>query len=398
MIRFQPDTLRDALWRPLAMAAPDAGVYVEIMAPDLRFAALLLFTLAGALVVWRRRERLGLLGLLVAFTWLSFLPWLATTGNGRYFIALLLLAGPLCIALIQRMPASRSFKWALCIALVGLQATVLVDSDPRRRWALLPWGTPYLDVALTPAERETPAAWVLMTGMSMSLVAPQFDPRSRWISVAVLSGDLVGAPDDQRGQRFLARAVEDHLPLRLLLPTSPDQTTPSGGPSDEVIAQVRRSLASQRLALAGGCELRESRVMASRWQGTSTPGAQPGVPAPVGFWVCPLAYPAEPLPAVQPTAQEVAANRVFAVLEQLCPRLFPPTDGRAIRLIDGFLHAYPSTDMKAWVMDDGEVRFKYWKALNPNRVGTRDEVLAPGFTMDCNQVRGRSGLPWERRL
>ena len=37
MIRFLPDTWLDALLRPVAMAMPDGWIYVETMAPDLRF-------------------------------------------------------------------------------------------------------------------------------------------------------------------------------------------------------------------------------------------------------------------------------------------------------------------------------------------------------------------------
>ena len=37
MIRFLADTWRDALLRPVAMAAPNSSVYIEIAAPDFRF-------------------------------------------------------------------------------------------------------------------------------------------------------------------------------------------------------------------------------------------------------------------------------------------------------------------------------------------------------------------------
>ena len=35
MIRFLADTWRDAILRPVAMAAPNSSVYIEIAAPDL---------------------------------------------------------------------------------------------------------------------------------------------------------------------------------------------------------------------------------------------------------------------------------------------------------------------------------------------------------------------------
>jgi hypothetical protein len=54
--------------------------------------------------------------------------------------------------------------------------------------------------------------------------------------------------------------------------------------------------------------------------------------------------------------------------------------------------------MKAFVLDNGRVWYRYWRALNANSIGTTDQVLADGFKMDCNQVNGRSGLPWDRAL
>ncbi len=89
---------------------------------------------------------------------------------------------------------------------------------------------------------------------------------------------------------------------------------------------------------------------------------------------------------------------MFGKLESACPRIFPPGQGVSSRVGDGVARGYGSSDTKAYVLDDGNVLYKYWRALNPARVGTVDEVLAPGFKMDCNAIRGRSGLPWEKEI
>ena len=103
MIRFLPDSWRDAVLRPFAMAAPDGGVYVEIMAPDFRFAFILLLIPVLTLLVFLRPWRnppFKPVVILLTTTAMAFVPWMLTTGNGRYFIPFLLVAGPLCLGLV----------------------------------------------------------------------------------------------------------------------------------------------------------------------------------------------------------------------------------------------------------------------------------------------------------
>lgn len=397
MIRFQPDTLRDVLWRPLAMAAPDAGVYIEIMAPDLRFAMLLALTVMVAVFAGFRRERAGPLAALLAFAWLAFIPWLATTGNGRYFIVALLLVGPLCVALVRRLPVSRHTRLAVCILLVAVQGIAVTEADPRRQWALHPWGEPYLDIALTPAERDEAAGWVIISGISYSLVAPQFHPGSRWINFSFLSGDPVKSPDERRAQQRLLQVHSEGLPLKLLVPTQSGYVEPSGLPNDALRTEINARLESRRLALAGPCEVRGSKVMSMPVSlGELTPHR--ATPVQAGFWVCPLALLGEASPKPAVTPQGLQADEVFSRLEQECPRFFPPGSAKTIRMPEGYMRTYPGSDLKAYVLDNGDVLYKYWRALNPNHVGTVGQVMAPGFQMDCHQVHGRSGLPWERKL
>lgn len=378
------------------MAAPDPSVYVEIMAPDLRFAALLMLTVVAVVVAWRRGLGNGPLWPLVTCCWLAFVPWLATTGNGRYFIPMLLLVGPLCIALIQRMPLSRSMRGALCLLLVASQIIIVGEAEPRRRWSLMPWSDPYFQIDLTAADRQQPKAWIMITSMSYSLVAPRFNERSRWMNLSSFPGG--GDSDsDRRSQQFLKDAVRDGLPLRLLLHTDPRFTDDSGQPMARMREEIDRNLAPHALAMDGACETRRSQTMIEQMLSTAK-RLDAQVLDRTGFWVCPLRYPVATPPVTSPTAAELEVARVFERLEQQCPRLFPAGSGRTARMEDGYLRDYPGADMRAYVLDDGSVRFKYWRALNPNHVGSVTQVLSPGFRLDCHQVRGRSGLPWERKL
>lgn len=397
MVRFTPDTWREAFWRPISMGAPDSGVYLEVMAPDVRFACLLVLTIIMvALAIAQRRKPLSRpTTLLLVFAWLAFVPWLATTGNGRYFLAVLVLAGPLCIALVRSMPGTAALRLSLAALLVALQGFVLVENDPRASWALARWGDKYIDLQLTDEDRTRPSAYVLISNLAYSLVAPQFDPRSSWIGLSSLPVHPLATKDGQRAQAMLARAQAQGLAIKLFVPTAPGHVDAQGQPDRQVREEIQRLLGPHRLALNADakCGLRRSATMAGR---------RSDIVDAAGFWVCPLAYPVDtpspvvPAPSAAPELQ-ARADRVFVTLERACPRFFPPSEAESIRLGAGFQRVY-SSDMKAYVMDDGGVWFRYWRALNANRVGTIDEVLRPNFRMDCNSINGRSGLPWERNL
>ena len=55
MIRFLADPWRDALLRPVAMAAPNSAVYIEIAAPDFRFVLALALAVLALISVWKAK-------------------------------------------------------------------------------------------------------------------------------------------------------------------------------------------------------------------------------------------------------------------------------------------------------------------------------------------------------
>jgi len=62
------------------------------------------------------------------------------------------------------------------------------------------------------------------------------------------------------------------------------------------------------------------------------------------------------------------------------------------------VRSYLMAEMKAYVYADGQVFYKYYRALNPVLVGSTADVLAGPARVDCNAIRGRSGVPWERDI
>lgn len=394
VIRFIPDTWVDALLRPIAMAAPDAGVYVEIMAPDARFAVIVALVLIWVALAWRRKWRLSPALALLMFVSAAFVVWLATSGNGRYFIPVLLAAGPLCIALIQGLPSTKGFSGVIAAGVVCVQAFIVYQNNPWHSWQLAPWSNaPFFEVTLDGEALTQPATYVTATSISYSLIASKFPAASRWVNISS-QPDPDNSVDGRRVQALLAASKS----VRLLIPSVPDYVTSSGLPNEAIVKVINGMLGRQRLALQNSaeCRLLPSRGLASEAFRDVT-AIKPATLAKIGFWVCPLQYPVNSAkPALNEGSPRI--NKAFDTIENACPRLFPPGEALTTRTDGAYMRGYSSADMKLYVLDDGTVFYKYWRAINPMLIGSVDAVLAKGFKMDCDTIRGRSGLPWNREI
>lgn len=391
MIRFKPDTWPEAFLRFFAMAAPDGNVYVEIAAPDLRFAAATL--LALLLMVFRRRlvanprPALGLFALVLV----SAIPWMLTSGNGRYWVPMLLCVGPLALGLIYLLPLSKAFRLFLAGGLLAAQTVVVLQTSPFGSWAWLAWRqAPYFQLELPTAEPGAPATtYVTLSSISYSLIAPQFPASSRWLNLTSIGGT---GRDLQWGQQFLAAAPG---PVKLIAPSIQGKMGPGGQPTPEVRQALDALLRSSRLALVpdADCEVLESDGLAAiSGRGTAAgPGNKPG------FWLCPLRYPVD-RPVTEHPPVAARTEGAFERVERMCPRFFPPKSARTLAINGGALRHYGESDMKVYVMDDGQVLYKFWRALNPVLIGRIDAVLDGTAKMACDRITGRSGLPWEREI
>ena len=398
MIRFLPDSWRDAVLRPFSMAAPDGGVYVEIMAPDFRFAfILLLIPLLLMLAVWRPRRNPTLkpVAILLTTTAVAFVPWMLTTGNGRYFIPFLLVAGPLCLGLVYHLPTTRAFRVAIATCLVAVQATAIYETNPFRLWDWARWqDAPYFQLALPDEMANEPHTYVTISSISYSLIAPLFPATSRWIN-------LSNAPTDN-GKTLegrLTRAIlESDTPLTLLVPSIPAYTLADGQPDKEVIRSINFLLAEHRLAIAGSptCRLIRSKSMATM-RGRNREEELGDSLAKVGFWACPLRHSATGT-AARPEVAKSRFDAVFEKVETLCPRFFRPGEAKTLVINGGEVRQYVEADMKVYVTDDGVVLYKYYRAFSPQLIGTVEDVMSGKATVDCSKIRGRSGLPWEREI
>jgi hypothetical protein len=395
MIRFQPDTWRDAVLRPIAMASPDGSVYVEIIAPDFRFVFIIVLALAWILLARGQQRRAPAAPVLLLFTVLAFVPWLATTGNGRYFIPFLLIAGPLCIGLLHMIPISRSLRIAAAVLMAAWQIFLIAEISPWRYWGLVVWGDgPPFEVEVPKEVAAQPATYVTLSSISYSLIAPRFHPDSRWVNIATQAGVADKSPDGLRVQALIAAPG----PLNAIFPAVAG--VGDNGKFDAALGTaIDDLLARQGLSIQdhGQCRLMRSAGLSAmdsfRKQGA--PGAKPGL---YGFWLCPLLRQASERTREALTPVPPRSEQAFEKLERTCPRIFRPGEAVSLRIPSGAVRGYPGSDFKVYVLDDGQVVYKYYRALNPVLIGDVDAVLDPGFVMECDKIQGRSGLPWERSI
>lgn len=396
MIRFIPDTLRDWVMRPVAMAAPDAFVYVELHAPDFRFVLVLLLMLALTACAFKFKSTVPpSLKVMTATIWLAFIPWMASSGNGRYFVPMLLGIGVVLVALVYHLPLSRSLRGAFVVMVVAVQGFVVFDVRQLDRWGYIPWlEAPYFEIQPTPGITDTPHSFVTVTQISYSLVTPQFHPASRWMSLAYLPAQDSGRFEAVKVKSFINAATS----LKLVIHTVPSATLPSGQPNANLVNNLNGELALQRLQIVAGepCTLVRSRGVALL--SYPVPDITDARLARSGFWVCPLRMLSDStqVPTVSITDEKI--NEAIGKLEAACPRLFPPGQTSVVRIAGGVRRSYSSSDMVILVLDGIGVVYKYWHALNPAFVGTEEQVRKGEFKLDCNNVRGRSGLPWEREI
>ncbi|HET7199164.1 MAG TPA: hypothetical protein VFI86_10875, partial [Burkholderiales bacterium] len=143
--RFAPVSLAEALMLPLRMALLDRGLYSEIFAPDLRFAALAAGGFALLVPPWPTAERP-----FRAVDWRFFVffgaalaVWLATSANARYGMPVLLLVGIALTRVVERRSAP-SLARVLLATLLVVQATVCLLAAPPRWFIAAPWSRHWL--------------------------------------------------------------------------------------------------------------------------------------------------------------------------------------------------------------------------------------------------------------
>jgi hypothetical protein len=342
--RFVPDSLAEALWRPFAIAQPDSMVQVEQIAPDIRYAALLV--MLGAIAarwLWRRRSRhagstasvtaagdsrvLVALGCGLLTDWVL---WLYASGNGRYFLPMASVAAVLLVALPLWQLALRPAITVLAV-IIGVQAVQLLMAADFRDGTLAR-DHRWVEVDVPGKLATEPNLFLSIGVQSDSFIVPYLAPGSGFINFdGSYSLGLLGA----NGARIagLMRRFEGHV--RVIIEGSrlqPD--TAKTGPHR---SQVDGAL--ERLGLRvdpDDCE---------------TIAALPYAP----LLTC-AAIPADPAVLQADALRQRAVDLELDRVEDACPQLFQPRRMQTQHVGKVWMRYYAGTDTIAFT-NRGEVKF-----------------------------------------
>ena len=388
MLRFLPDGWLEGLLRPFLLLDPVAGLYAELAAPDWRF-ALLITCLLVVLAARRGRlplavpQKIALLSLAV-----MFYVWTFAIGNARYFVAGLLLVGPLLMMGWRLLPGTLAFRSLMLVGILALQGFAVQLNYVANAWGVVPWRGGQGPIVQASPLREHPAIFLTLSVMSYSILVPHFHPKSRWANIAGQRDITPAAPEYPRLQALL----KSPLPKYVVVPAVPQYLSKERlpiGPMRDFLAQ---SLAVHGLVLSGAaCTLLRSDVSAG-----SLGGPEGGAPY-RGFWFCPVQV------AAVGASSDVKAGKknhefsdIFERVERRCPRFFPAGDTMESHADGILMRRYPMADTRIYIDGQGQVLFKYFRSMNPTLIGTVNDVRLDRFTIACDKLPGRYQPPWVR--
>jgi len=400
--RFIPGTLLEALWRPFAMIDPVPRVHEELVAPDLRYAVLVVL-LVILCVRWLRRRLkrepapsiaappgdstrvLAALGCGLGIDWLLYLR---LSGNSRYFLTTACVAAVVIIGLLfELFPKRPKVRNYILAGMFGVQV-VQLSMAAEFRWNGVPWGGPWFDLTIPAKLRTEPDLFLTMGTQSNSFLVPYLAPQSGYINFA---GGYTLAPDGANGARVKALILRSAPRLRVIvagekLYDDAERRAPRRSAVDDSLLQfgLRTDPGDCATIIVHGLppeiEIRYK---------TSAP-LEPQSRDTSYLVSCRVVADTTDRSAAQ-IARRKTADLVLDRLEDACPELFSPRRTATVYDGDSARRGYGgSSDLSAWV-SWGWVKFSDPMHFSNGLVflGRESDWAKAPLRLDCGRRNGR---------
>jgi hypothetical protein len=398
-LRFIPATVIEGLWRPFAMIDPVTMVHEEFRAPDLRYAVLII--LSVALVcrwLWPHRtptsvqpassadadaaRMLGAIGCGLAADWAL---WLSVSGNTRYFLPMSSVAAVVLVALLFRLFARRSnvrnYILAGILGVQGLQLWMGADY----RWNPTPWDDHWVRIEV-PAKLASESNLYLTMGIQTnSFVAPYLARGSGLIN---FSGGYTLSPKGAEGARIEA-LINRYAPnIRMLirgerLYADDERRSPTRSQIDDALEPF-------------GLRVDESDCATLTVHGLppdlefTTASSKPAAPQSrdTTYLVsCRVALDKTDHSAHMPARRD--ADLALDRLEDACPALFQPRRPHTEYSGNDGWRRYLNTDLTAWV-SHGWVKFRQPSlGGDTTYLGRETDWIRAPVQLKCGRRNGR---------
>lgn len=404
--RFVPIDFYDAIIRPVWMISPERFIYTDPPAPDIRFLVVFLlgFILIGALGMrpktadsspphQERPSRL-MIGSWAVFL-LSWVGWLTVSGNGRYFMPIVLFVASLIVATVVWISPARRWVVYTLGAIIGAQMALVVMGSPAR-YGPSEWTGRWFEVDVPEGLRNQPAVFLSLSMEPAAFLVPHLHRRSSFVSV----GSQLALSTESQGWSPVAQLLESGRPIWLV--ATVDFAEGDGAPSRPREKELRNSAARLGLDVefAKCVDITLAGMPTSVLRVDLEPSGETkaaSVDSEKKFYVA--------CPALQATSdlsdfrkREQAASIVFDQLARQCPLLFPPPHPATESRGDAWWRFYVGSDASIWI-DKDVVYFHRVGLYQLIKIGSVEDVLQGKASVPCNRDReepivASSKLPW----
>ncbi|WP_206859991.1 glycosyltransferase family 87 protein [Lysobacter changpingensis] len=387
--RFMPDSPLQWISRLWEMASMRRYVYQETFAPDIRPALALMVTLGGVLIavhrLVRRRTQAtsnhvsrwsGADADLAVFCIVAYVGWLATSGNGRYALALLMLMG-LWLARACYLVMPDKLARSLALIVIPLQLAHFVSGQDVRI-AAEPWtNASYLPVEVPEKLADTPYLHLVVGGSQTNASLAAFFHRNGALinPIGQMSLPMHGANGDQLKRRFERWKGR----TRLLFPAFP-AVSKQDRLRNAVAVMIRRL----------GFTVDWSDCVQVRYRAATAPDDssywwihQKFLPGKLDRQLTSCALIAAPILPTTIDPMNEKAERVFALLERECPLVYGPSPPVTERAPNAWERLYANTDTVVVVSPTKGVLASRERVLSIRYLGTIDEVLEGRGDLQC---------------
>jgi hypothetical protein len=393
--RFLPSSFAEALARPFEMLQARRLIHTETMAADARYVSLLLLPVLGlAALAWRRWRGAtapvaspgrAFACLAAAFT-ISWVLWLAISGNSRYFLPMACIAGVLLAAGLHRIFAAAPRALAYSLAVVfGVQGLLLWQAADFR-WNPHAWDGPWVQATIPPRLQTEPYLYIPMDPQSQSFLLPSLAPGSAFLGL--ISGAITPEGPSGRRARTLIDANLTRLRILKLVRMLESDGRPVAPPASTFDHPLRRF--GLRVD-PGDCDYITYKGNADVLERA---GPRSGPRDQVYLYTCRV------VPAVGMTETELERKRItdFVLdrVEDACPELFPPRGGS---FRSGAIWRRNYADVVTWVNDDGFVRFADLIRGGGDfvAIGREEDWLKSPQKLTCWRTEGRAHVELGKR-